>query len=196
MEVFIIGSGESLKDFDYTRLNGREVIAVNKVIRELPHATYWLTADSGIASNAKVWTKNSTATKVLCYSATHKRFARFQSCWANFDVTIKYGSGNPTPAMGSRFGEFSPGQNSGFCALQFAVIMGYSPIYLLGFDLHGGHLYDTKKRSWPRRLDEFFENFKKGLLQLRNATIKVISCSQTSRLNGLIDYKSIDEVLT
>ena len=195
MEVFIIGSGESLKGFDYSKLNGKETIAVNKVIQAIPHATYFLTADSGIATNVNNWTKDSTAIKVLAYSATHKRLHRFQSCWSSFDVTMKYGSGNPTPDIGFRFGEFQPGQNSGFCALQFAVIMGYSPIYLLGFDLSGGHLFDIKKRTWARRLDEFYNHFKKGLLQLRNTNVKVISCSPISRLNDIIEYKNIDEVL-
>lgn len=197
MGIFIIGSGESLKNFNYEKLKDKETIAVNKVIQEIPHATYWLTADSGIASNVNSWTKGSSAKKILCYSSTHKRFHKFQNVWTQFDIVIKYGGGNHVHKLpiGFRWGEFQPGQNSGFCALQFAVIMGYSPIYLLGFDLGGGHLYDTKSRNWPRLLDEFYIYFKRGLEKLKETNIEVYSCSPISRLNNIIDYRDIKEVL-
>lgn len=195
MEIFIVGAGESLRGFDYSRLRDRETVAVNKVIRDVPHATYFLTADSGIASNVLDWTRGSDAVKVLAYTPGHRRLEKFQKTFLDFDVVVKYSGGNPCPDMGFRFGQFQAGGNSGFCALQFAVIMGYSPIYLLGIDLRGGHLYDTKTRRWPTLLNEFHGAWVKGLKVLEKTNVETYSCSPVSRLNDVIQYKNIDEVL-
>ena len=78
MKIFVVGAGESLRGFDFSRLRDRETVAVNKVIRDFPDATYWLTADSGIASNVIDWTRDSKAIRVLAYSPTHKRIDKFQ----------------------------------------------------------------------------------------------------------------------
>lgn len=192
----MIGAGESLKNFDFSRLRDRRTIAVNKVIRVVPGATYFLTADSGIASSVLDWTRDSGATRILAYTPTHKRFDKLQASFTNFDLVIKYSGGNPCPDIGLEFGEFQSGGNSGFCALQFAVIMGYSPIYLLGIDLSGGHLYDAKGNAWPGYLNKFYEAFRKGLEALRKTDFKVYSCSPVSRLNSVIPYVNIDEVLS
>ena len=194
MEIFIVGAGESLRDFDYSRLVDKRTVVVNKAIQDLPSATYWLTADSGIASNVQDWTRDSDAIKVLAYSPTHKRIDKFQKVFTDFDVVIKYSGGNPCPDIGFKFGEFQSGGNSGFCALQFAVIMRYSPIYLLGIDLAGGHLYDAKRPSWTKLLSEFYESWKKALKILKETDIEVYSCSPTSRLNDVIPYKKIGDV--
>ncbi len=198
MEIFVVGAGESLRGFDFSRLRDRETVAVNKVIRDLPDATYWLTADSGIASNVIDWTRDTKAIRVLAYSPTHKHIDRFQKVFVDFDVVIQYSDTwrtSPCPDIGFKFGEFQPGGNSGFCALQFAVIMGYSPIYLLGIDLCGGHIYDTKTRRWPTLLDEFYGAWTRGLKILKKTSVEVYSCSPVSRLNDVIEYKNVDEVL-
>ena len=196
MEIFIVGAGESLRGFDYARLRDRETVAVNKVIQDLPSATYFLTADSGIASNVLNWTTHVNAVKVLAYTPTHRRLEKFQKTFLDFDIVIKYSGGNPCPDMGFKFGEFQPGGNSGFCALQFAVIMGYSPIYLLGIDLKGGHIYDAKTLRWPTLLSQFYDAWVRGLKVLEKTAFEVYSCSPISRLNDVIPYKNIDEVLT
>ena len=199
-EIFIIGAGSSFQGFDFSKLKDKETIAVNKSIKDVPNPTYFFTADSGIASNVVEWTEGIDTIKVLAYSVTHKRFEKFEKAFPNFDFIIKYGSGNPKPDIGFRFGEFQPGQNSGFSALQFAVIMGYTPIYLLGFDLTSDkqgriHRHDTKSQSFQFTLNEFYDYFKKGLEILKTTDIKVYSCFPISRLNKIIPFLDIDYVL-
>lgn len=199
-EIFIIGGGPSLLNFPFDKLKDKETIAVNKSIKDVPNPTYFFTADSGIASNVVEWTKGIYTIKVLAYSTTHKRFELLRDSFINFDFIIKYGSGNPKPDIGFKFGEFQPGQNSGFCALQFAVVMGYSPIYLLGFDLTSDeqgriHRHDVKSQSFQSTLNEFYDYFKRGLEALKKTDIAVYSCSPISRLNNIVSFIDVDYAL-
>lgn len=207
-EIFIVGGGPSLQGFSFDKLRDKETIAVNKAVLEVPNPTYFLTADSGIAFNVVELTKGIDTIKVLAYSATHKRIGLLRSSFANFHLVIRYKGKNPIerktigmPDIGFNFDEFQPGQNSGFCALQFAVIMGYSPIYLLGFDLTSNengklHRHYDKSQRWQSTLDEFFGFFKRGLIALEGSDVKVFSCSSISRLNGIIPFLDIDKVLS
>lgn len=198
-EIFIVGAGISLEGFDFSKLEDQTTIAVNRSVQDVPEPTYFLTADSGIASQVRSYIDGIDTVKVLVYTPTHRRVKLFRNAFADFDVIIKYSGGNPTVPIGFRFNEFQSGQNSGFCALQFAVIMGYSPIYLLGIDLvaTGGRFcrHQDKPMGFQRVLDEFFAYFEKALTVLRQTDIKVCSCSPVSRLNSIIPYVSIDNAL-
>jgi hypothetical protein len=44
-DVYVVGYGTSLVDFDWTRLYGRTTIALNDAITQMPHATYHLYSD-------------------------------------------------------------------------------------------------------------------------------------------------------
>jgi len=118
----------------------------------------------------------------------------------NFDLVVKYSGGNPCPPMGLKFGEFQSGGNSGFCALQFAVIMNYSPIYLLGFDLTdvNGEFCRRQKKElrYMKKMLKWYNYFKAGLSVVKDKTnIEVFSCSPISKLNSVIPYIPIDKAV-
>ena len=103
----------------------------------------------------------------------------------------------------SSFNDFRTGLNSGYCALQLAILLGYEKIYLLGIDLnptsstHYHKGYGTKIKRFHALLLDYFKHFKEGLEQIKkdDKGIEVISCSPTSKLNSIIQYQNIEEVL-
>jgi hypothetical protein len=116
-----------------------------------------------------------------------------------FDALIK---AYKQSGIGYTFETFKTGLNSGFCALQLAVILGFTKIYLFGLDLnkqrtthyHGGYGEDI--RSFNAKLDNYFKYFKIGLEKLKKERpdIQVISCSKNSRLNSVIPYMNIEDL--
>jgi len=117
-----------------------------------------------------------------------------------FDKVIK---SYKAAGIGYSFDDFRTGLNSGYCALQLAVILGYREIYLLGFDLnvdrithyHGG--YGEEKDSFKHKLETYYNYFAigLGLLVSSNRGINVYSCSPMSRLNQIIPYEDIRNLL-
>ena len=105
--------------------------------------------------------------------------------------------------IGWNFHDFRHGNNSGYCAFQLALIMGYKTIYLLGIDLDTNQenkLYYHSGYGSDNFLENNFPNYRRhwqvGLEKLKKySNIKVFSCSPISWLNKYIPYKSIDKVL-
>jgi len=213
-EVYIVGGGPSLKDFDFSKLNGHHVIAVNKSIFDVHHANYFLTIDYTFLRKIDLIKFNQiNTTKVFVINFVNNYIKEvsgriIDTRWnlpydlKPFDVIIKSKSIN---GFGNTFGDFRNGNNSGFCALQLAILLGYTRINLLGFDLsidknkthyHSGYS-GTIQSQFLSRLDEYYKFFENGLIQLKdeNPEIKIVSCSPISRLNQIIDYVNIEEIL-
>jgi hypothetical protein len=213
-EVFIIGGGPSLKNFDFLKLADKDTIVVNKSILHVPFPSYFITVDYtvlgkiGIQSFKQV---NTTKIFVANFSIPTLKEAdgvitdtKFNLAYENltfFDRVIK---SHKSDGIGLSFDDFRSGSNSGFCAFQLAVLLGYKKIYLLGIDLdtsnnithyHGG--YGEGVGSFDVKLKDYFMSFKAGLLQLSilREDIKVFNCSITSALNYILPYKSVEEIL-
>ena len=113
-----------------------------------------------------------------------------------FDMIIK---SRAVDGLGLSFNDFRNGDNSGYCALQLAIVLGYKEIYLLGIDLiseesthfHGG--YGEQTENFNKKLESYYQHFYKGLLNLKEfySEIKIYSCSLISRLNTLLEYKEL-----
>ena len=211
-DVFIVGGGPSLKDFDFGRLENKEVIAVNKGLINCPFARYFVTIDfSFLRKIDKSVVSRSRATKVFIanYSLPYLQYkdgriidTRFDLTYdlSNFDMII---NSYRAKGIGKEYRDFRSGINSGFCGLQLAILLGYTKIYLLGFDLkvkggethyHGG--YGEKECLFAEKLKLYYEHFKIGLSEMKYSMpkIEVFSCSRESSLNGLIPYIDIDKV--
>lgn len=205
-EAYIIGGGISLKGFDFSRLKDKTTIAVNKSYPYVPNLDYFITMDFTALRKIKSIEKSSP-TKV--FIANFAKFylqerdgkivdTRFDLVYdlINFNMIIK---SYKTDGIGLKFNDFRNGDNSGFCALQFAILMGFNPIYLLGIDLkvdkethfHGG--YNQDKKSFQKKLDSYYEYFIQGIKELKEKRpdIKMYSCSDISKLNNLLEYKEI-----
>lgn len=188
--ICVIGGGPSLKGFDFSKLRDLDTIAVNSAIQDVPNPTYFITCDSGFvkrAVRAKFWNVNTK--KILIF--THK-ILPYESY---FDLVIEPKSCGG--GIGFTMDNFITGCNSGFCALQYAVLLGYKKIYLLGIDLDtkGGNHYHNRTNLYVSHLKTFYNHFVDALAVLKNTDIKVISCSPISRLNEFIPYMPFDKCI-
>lgn len=210
-EVFLIGGGPSLKDFDFLKLVDRDTIVVNKSILHVPFPTYFVTVDYTFPKKIGERSfKQINTIKMFVADFSYPSLKeenglivdkRYNLTYHldNFDKIIK---SYKSDGIGYTFDDFRNGRNSGYCALQLAVVLEYKKIYLLGVDLnisnqshyHGG--YGESLEVFNNKLEEYYQSFKQGLLELQShADIEVYSCSPTSRLNDIISYHSIEEVL-
>ena len=220
--VFIIGGGTSLSGFNFSLLKDEDIIAVNKSIESVPHANYFVTMDyTFIIDNNKLSgadfniIKNITENSYFVVNTSHRYIQNVDGVYTDTRIGLKYSAlekftgvikGFNTYNIGSGFGEtletFAHGNNSGYCAVQLAILLGYEEIYLLGFDLivtgvkthyHTG--YKQNAGRFSNNLNEYRANFAKSL-QLSKIKHKIISCSPISYLNNFIKYKDINEVLS
>ena len=205
-EIFIIGGGPSLKDFDFNLLKDKETIAVNMSALDVPCPTYSITADSSIFRKLCKGDFCGVSTTWVVVSNPNHCSMKFRNGRFQHNNGYVY---NPFAAhmlirnagvegIGFSFNDFRTGYNSGFCAFQLAVLLGYQKIYLLGFDLQGTHYhsyYGNRKIS-DNDFTRYFQNFIDAfsIIKMR-ADIEVISCSPISSLNKDIKYKSVKELL-
>ena len=104
--------------------------------------------------------------------------------------------------IGFEFKDFRTGYNSGFCAFQLAVLLGYKKIHLLGFDLcennsktHYHSKYKNRKTINNKMFEKFYTNFVLAIKILKEKTdIEIISHSKISRLNNSVLYISLGEI--
>lgn len=191
-DIYVVGCGQSLKGFNWTLLTDKTTIAVNGSLSYVPNPDYFLTADSRyaiIAAQKDFY--NIPTYKILVISPTHRCFKLVRPFISKYDhlVTPKYGNST----IGFNEDEFGTGQNSGFCGMQLAVILGAETIHLLGMDFcgEGKGNFHNRYQSCPRKWDEFLSNFKVAVKVLKEHDIEVVSHSPISKLNDTIEYKDL-----
>lgn len=205
--IFIVGGGSSLTDFDFNELSNRETIAVNMAVLDVPNPTYAVTADSSIFRRIQEGYFNAVKTTwVLVTNESHcsmkwkdGRFIHKNGFVYNLFCVNMIIRNAGVDGIGFTFNDFKTGYNSGFCAFQLAVLLGYDDIHLLGFDLqpkiksHYHDRYGKDKRINESILDKYYHNFVIALQKLKEKRpdIKVISHSKISRLNSHIPYEKL-----
>lgn len=211
--VYIIGGGPSLENFNFSKLEEKDVITINKSIYSYQNCKYFITMDhSFLMKQDKVskHLKSFPATKIfianLCPEYLIEKNGRFVDTRWNliyklnaFDMIIK---SRNIENFGFDFNNFSNGNNSGYCAIQLAIILGYKEIHLLGFDLdttdkthyHGG--YGESTDSFNKKLEQYYQYLKKAILNLQSTEtdIKIYSHSDNSKLNSILTYKNLDDL--
>jgi len=140
---FIIGGGSSLRDFDWSLLDGELTIGINKALEKI-EPTIMLSMDSRFYD----WLINGELGEEL-----KRKFENYKGykVWLN---TINHNFGEDVYLIDSA-GEkaltkslhdgLGHGSNSGYVALNLAMVLGANPIYLLGFDMKGD---GQGKQSW------------------------------------------------
>lgn len=205
-EVFVVGGGSSLKGFNFDGLKDKDTIVVNKTIGYVPNPNYFITIDFTALKKIPP-INNISPTKIFIANFTKPYLqekegrivdVRFPLIYKleDFNMIIK---SYKTEGMGIKFNDFRNGDNSGYCALQLAVVLGYEEINLLGIDLvireetHFHKGYGESKEKFGEKLDKYYENFVQGIKELKTKRpdIKLYSCSPISRLNNLIPYKKL-----
>jgi len=132
---FIIGGGESLKNFDFSKLQNELVIGVNRAYEVMD-----CTINYAMDNNIYRW-----ITTGELGAEAKKKFEDFKGIpiWldsAGYDypkgIFILNKSNSHKNIYTMKDG-IKSGTNAGFGALSLAVCLGANPIYLLGFDMEG-----------------------------------------------------------
>ena len=221
-EVYIVGGGPSLIGFDFHRLNGLDVIAVNQsifYISMLANKIHFITMDSTWMAKNNLDDSHSALRKIFLQPEIERWFAfghlSPQIMEANalqYYNTVDGTEYNlmdfnhvlfPCGGYGGLchdFTDFRVGSDSGFSAIQLAVALGYTRINLLGMDFHISHYgrshfhqdYPTQD-GFQTKLDTFLLPYPEMLGQAFARGIQIISRSAVSRLNGWIHYFPFQE---
>lgn len=209
-KVFIVGGGPSLKGFSFEKLKGLDTIAVNVAALDVPEPTYCITADSKIYRQLEDGEfKDVDTSWVVVSNPDHTTLKFRQGQFTNTKTGFVHNPFTPNilirnagvEGLGFSFKDFKTGYNSGFCAFQLAVLLGYEEIYLLGFDMGGGNRKHYHNRYKGKAINNtemrrFCQNFVLALGQVSLKTnIKVFSCSEQSKLNAVIPYVDFKNVL-
>lgn len=211
-KVFVVGGGPSLQGFDFSLLSNEFTIITNKSILHTPNPNYFISVDyTFLGKIDRLAFKSNSATKVFVADFSYPFLKEINGQIIDtrsnlvyelddFDIVVR---AHEQGGIGRTFKEFRTGRNSGFCALQLAVILGFEEIYLLGVDLcfntctHYHEGYGESEREFNKKLEEYYHFFVKGIKELKKKSLctKIYSCSPTSKLNTCIPFCSVEEVL-
>lgn len=206
-ECYIVCGGPSLKDFNFSKLQGKDCIVTNKSIINVPWACYFVTIDFTFLRKMNAAYLRGPVTKVFIANFAPEYpymkeidgriiDTRFQKVYdlSDFDMIIK---SRKLDGLGKTFADFRSGENSGFCAFQLAVVLGYERINLLGVDLntsegethyHGGY---GGKEKFMKRLPNYVKFWRKGVNIALSRGVDVVSRSSISELNDIIPYEEL-----
>lgn len=195
--AFVLGGGPSLRGFDFSQLDNEITVCANMVAAYLKNPTYFVTTEMSCLGSNKLPTVPATTLRVLVVNNTASK-ERILKCLIHVDYII-ITKQKPSLALRASDGFCHIG-NTGFAAIQYAVLLGYNPIFLLGFDLsvtNTVYFYHTTKECYHRSemlaCRDRLNSFRKLLGSLREPTI--YSCSPTSALNGTLKYLPFEEAL-
>lgn len=182
---FIIGGGESLEDFEFSRLAGELVIGVNRAYERFD-CTIMFATDAQYHR----WIKGGQLG-----AEAKKRFEEFKGhkVWLDSARYCHKGVHRLTGLNGhglsfSMKAGLKHGGNSGYGALNLAVCLGANPIYLLGFDMKGkggkqAHWHNGYPVMQPDAVYKKFKTyFETAAPILKKRGIKVVNLNPDSAL--------------
>jgi len=210
-EIYIIGGGCSLQNKNLRMLQNKETIVTNKSICYVPNPNWFITMDytflRKMGNHFEQTFYNEKIPKVFIanFASPHleeKNGHIVDIRWnlvydlRDFNLIIK---SYKTSGLGYHFGDFRNGDNTGYSALQLAIILGYTEINLLGLDLQVGQFthfhkgYGENKDKFQNKLNKYYNYFKNSLAQLKKERpdINIYSCSETSKLNKFLPQKKL-----
>ncbi len=173
--VFLVGGGPSLKGFDWERLRGKNIIAINRAFEVLPWAQvlYWTDPEFYLTQKNEI---DEFAGLKVCSKELKQKTT---------DIHILKGYNGKQLDM--REGHICHGNNSGFGALNLAVKLGAKKVMLLGFDghaqqkqthWHNGYNKQLNKTVY-RRLDKLFKG---AVSQLVELNVEVVNLNSESSI--------------
>lgn len=198
---YIIGGGASLNGFDFDKLFGERIIAVNVAFLDVPFADICFFMDALQFYKWIMAEKIKDDSRSLSAKEVKKRFLEFTGYRVLLDLqmsrdfngihtlfsngSMKYGF--PTSMRDGLY----HGNNSGYGALQLAITLGANPICLLGFDMHHTKTQAETLPHYHRRypitqreavLESFIHGFKHLARECKKKKIRIINMNRRSRL--------------
>lgn len=181
-EAFLVGGGPSLRGFDFDRLRGKTVVAINDAAKHLPWATALFSLDQ----------KWITSRRNLMLSFPGEKYLA-----ANEEITS-----NPVPGaiylrrvrengLSDDPGAICLGGTSGYGAVNLAYLKRSKRIVLLGYDFYqdeaGKHWhsgYEWVEGKDVRYFDRWARLFGTMTPQLAKAGVNVLNASPMSRVEA------------
>jgi hypothetical protein len=200
---FVIGGGPSIlgiqdRGFTFSTLEKEITIATNKAYKLLT-PSYLVWSDGYFLKEFKGEIDSIDCIK-FCANNVAKKFGVSKQ---NDTLIIKRGRDVEQKTLVDSFTEpFPMWNNSGVTGLRIAYTLGLNPIYLIGIDIqrldnknrtHFHTDYDNAriKKTKDVRYDKFYDSFFKTIEDLKRKKVKVISCSENSRLNTILEYQDL-----
>ena len=163
-DVFILGGGPSLRNFDVSVLGSAKVIATNEAFILAPNAEALVFVDYHWWARRELEVRETFAGELIGRGP-------YRSAYRRTGVTsVAYRSGEVFSIDPRLLG----GRNSGLAAVNAAWLMGAARIFLLGFDMKGDgsrnnfhNLYpDSPKAPAHRYVSIFLPEFEKAAKRL------------------------------
>jgi glycosyltransferase involved in cell wall biosynthesis len=196
---FIVGGGPSLKGFDFNRLRGERVIAINKAFYDVPFADVMFAMDRPLLDLIMEGKLGED------YRAAFESFPGAK-LWLDLSGYSYPAGVYSVPTAGATGWTKSikdgliHGNNSGYGALNLALCLGADPIYLLGYDCKRGD--DGSKNyhsgypsgSNPDAMNIFKREIEAGAKLEQAISHKVINLNPESALK-CFEFGNVDDVL-
>ena len=202
--IFILSTGTSLRDFDFTRLDGHLTIGTNRII-EYYHPSVLHLVDSR-AKNTHAAALRTYGGIIIATEGAAPRGLAAETFPIRHNVDTFELSGNMTGLstfVGRSFHDGFYGGGAGCTALHTAILLGGDPIYLLGYDFyedHGRHFdeWDPSKNApeLSKNVPEQYGTPFDGLQHIaRQPWIpRIYNCNPRSRLT-CFPFASLDALL-
>ena len=184
---FIIGGGPSLKRFDFERLRGERVIAINKAFLDAPFADVMFAMDRPLLDLIVAGKLGENYRQAFEAFTGVKLWLDLSGYNYPLGVYAVPSAGEIGWTKSLRHGLFH-GQNSGYGALNLAMILGANPIYLLGYDMTTGpagekHYHDGYPTGAnPDALSVFLKAFRAGAAILPAGGPRIVNLNPKSAL--------------
>lgn len=215
-KVFIIGGGPSAKAVDFKSLEryGHDIICVNKSIEHVSHAKIFITMDYTFFKKTRMSINditNRVDESVFILNKQNPHIEEVNGVITDTKFNIPYTQLNQldsvisstketNPGFGLNVSDFAHGNNSGYCAIQLAILMKYKEIHLIGFDLiprdnvtHFHNGYNQNKKNFQKSLQKYRDRVVSDLKLYNNDNIFV--STRSTALKDVVKYKSLANVL-
>jgi len=220
--LFIIAGGPSVKNVDFSKLTGEDIMCVNASVKLIDQPTYFVTMDYSFLTkevisideiNKKITGKSFFILKTnnphLIIKNGIIEDKRHNFPYTNINKFNHVIASNTDFLKSKGFGEklesFVNGNNSGFSAIQLGILLGYEEIYLIGFDL-GFTRTDTHFHDWYKgksNIKSKINDYKNSLISaMRSFSISTnwikkpsIYTITDSPINLHIPKKELEEII-
>ena len=218
--VFLVGGGTTVARTNLRELKYEDTICVNSSVFDVPSPNFFTTKDYTFLSRYLVACLHQKTDALEIWNAVTKFFIvsffggslrNVRDKIADVHNKILYDlrlvdwviESEKQEGISPSLGDFRSGVDSGYGALQLAVLLGYTEIYFVGYDMRVNvctHYHDRYRRrdadEFQQTLDRYLQRYRKAFREIKNnSSIKMISCSPISKFNTDIEYKSLDKIL-
>lgn len=176
--VFLIGSGESIRDYDLSWLKDRMTMIINSSIKLVNNPTFLAWSDIMWMRDNKHVLKLCPTSNLIQYSFNPQLLCDHDEYYPNVRhaINVKSLDGFCHEAP------YVHGNNTGTRSLNFLSHFKPYNIVMVGFDLQGGNWHGRYPATDKKYHDQFLENFEQMAPYIKELGINVYNASKRSRL--------------